>query len=319
MTEKNLRFDDIPIPGPLDEGDGGPGDSTCLVWSGKFSHKYHGSELPATRSQGIVNMSPEELVDLLMNSNRVNEYNKSSIGRNDELVLSDGTNMDSCPFSGMRKKKLTGVVMDGARVVDGVAVIDSETDDERSDVDEEEEHVFDDNGNKTIRKITSRGTSGTRSGRKSPQYAGVTKLVRSTNKPPLVRKVLEFVTLLHCRALSDDQGGNGYIIVGRAITPAEDAEKDNKGIMRSEILLNVHIIRRLRTKKKSHDKGKKSSAKSVLISPTGNKAPKEDLRNRCLMINVNHVKSPMIPNLIAKKVGLSAAVNFISDIRQLTE
>lgn len=39
MTEKGLRFDDIPIPGPLDEGEGGPGDSTCLVWSGKFAHK----------------------------------------------------------------------------------------------------------------------------------------------------------------------------------------------------------------------------------------------------------------------------------------
>ncbi len=26
MTERRLRFDDIPIPGPLDEGEGGPGD-----------------------------------------------------------------------------------------------------------------------------------------------------------------------------------------------------------------------------------------------------------------------------------------------------
>ena len=35
MTEKGLRFDDVPIPGPVDEGDGAPGDtSSCLLWTG---------------------------------------------------------------------------------------------------------------------------------------------------------------------------------------------------------------------------------------------------------------------------------------------
>ena len=149
------------------------------------------------------------------------------------------------------------------------------------------------------------------------EFVGVTKLVRSTNKPPFVKKKLEFVTLLHCRALTDDQGGNGYIIVGRAVTPAEDAEKDGKKVMRSEILLNVHIIRRLRAKKKSSSN--KGKSRNVEISTSGKSASKSDLANRCLMINVNHLKSPMIPNMLAKKVGLSAAVNFLTDIRGLTE
>jgi len=39
MTEKELRFDDIPIPGSVDEGVGGPDDGDCLVWSGRFPHK----------------------------------------------------------------------------------------------------------------------------------------------------------------------------------------------------------------------------------------------------------------------------------------
>lgn len=314
MTEKGLRFDDIPIPGPLEEGDGGPGDSTCLVWSGKFAHKkYHGSDLPAIRSQGIVNMSAEELVDLLMDSNRVNEYNKSSIGRDDELVLSDGTNLDTCPFSGRRKKRLTGVVMENARIVDGVAIVDSTSDDERSETEHEEiVEEFDDSGVKSVRTISTFGKE-----RRVSEFVGVTKLVRSTNKPPFVKKKLEFVTLLHCRALTDDQGGNGYIIVGRAVTPAEDAEKDGKKVMRSEILLNVHIIRRLRSKKKSSSN--KGKSRNVEISTSGKSASKSDLANRCLMINVNHLKSPMIPNMLAKKVGLSAAVNFLTDIRGLTE
>ena len=310
MTEKNLRFDDIPIPGPLAEGEGGPNDN-CLVWSGKFNHKYYGSELPAIRSQGIVNMSPEDLVDLLMDSNRVNEYNKSSIGRNDEVVLSDGKNLDTCPFSGSRKKKLTGVVMDGSRVVDGVAVMEAETDDEQSDF-ECEEHVFDESGTKSVRTFTTRDASGTsRRERKTSQFLGVTKLVRSTNKLPLIRRKLQFVTLLHCRALSDEQGGDGYIIVGRAITPAEDEEKDCKRVMQSEVLLNVYIIRRLG----GNNKGLGSSGKSVVSSSSGRKAKKADLANRCLMTAVTHLKSPLIPNLIAKQVGLSAAANFLSDIR----
>ncbi|KAL7536599.1 hypothetical protein ACHAXR_007275, partial [Thalassiosira sp. AJA248-18] len=310
MTEKGLRFDDIPIPGPIDEGEGGQNDSsTCLVWSGKFPHKYHGHEQPAIRSQGIVNMSPEALVDLLMDSTRVSEYNKSSIGRDDEVVLSDGTDLDNCPFSGQRKKKLTGVIMQGAWIVDGTAVIDSETDDEQSDAEEIIEEVFDDHGGKSVRTIT---TSSSRRERRQSLFVGVTKLVRTKNKPPLVRKVLEFFTLLHCRALTDEQGGDGYIIVARGITPASDVEKSSKGIMHSEILLNVHIIRRLRNKK-GCGRGSKN------VSTSGQKASKSDLANRCLMINVNHLKSPMVPNMLAKKVGLSAALNFILDIRALTE
>ena len=315
MTEKGLRFDDTPIPGPIDEGEGGPNsDSTgTLVWSGKFPHKYHGHEQPAIRSQGIVNMSPEQLVDLLMDSKRVSEYNKSSIGRVDEVVLSDGTDLDGCPFSGQRKKKLTGVIIQGARIVDGTAVIDSETEDDQSDV---EEITFDDDGRKSVRTIT------TASARRQSLFVGVTKLVRTTNKPPLVRKVLEFFTLLHCRKLTDEQGRDGgYIIVGRGVTPAGDVEKSSKGIMHSEILLNVHIIRRLRPTSR-RDKGmggsKKGSQGSKTVSTSGRKASRSDLAGRCLMINVNHLKSPMVPNMLAKKVGLGAALNFISDIRSLT-
>jgi hypothetical protein len=309
MTEKGLRFDDIPTPAPPEE-EGGRGDSSCLVWSGKFPHKHYGHDQPVIRSQGIVNMSAEELVDLLMDSTRVQSYNISSIGRKDELMLSDGTDLDSCPFSGQRKKKLSGVVIQGAKIIDGNAVgFEEETDDEQSDYEEEEvtEMEFDDDGKKSVRTYTTVTSSKER--RKSI-FVGVTKLVRSTNKVPM-RKNLEYFTLLHCRALTDDQGGNGYIIVGRAVTPAQDAEKGGKDAQRAEILLNVHIIRRLREKKSKDDKRKRMSSKD--------RANAAKMRNRCLMINVVHVKSPIIPNMLAKKVGLSAAGSFISDIRALTE
>ena len=153
MTERGLRFSDIPLPGPLEEGEGGAEDSSCMVFTGKFTHKYYGHDIIAIRSQGVVNMSAEELVDLLMDSNRIQEYNSSSTGRSDEIILSDGTDLDSCPFSGRRKKKLTGVVLDNTRIVDGVAFTDSSQSDDQSSETKTED--FDDDGNKSISSMTS--------------------------------------------------------------------------------------------------------------------------------------------------------------------
>jgi len=297
MTEKRLRFDDLPIPGPLFEGEGSPIDSNCLIWHGKFPHKYYGSEIPAFRSQGIVNMSAEDLVDLIMDSNRVSEYNRSSIGRTDEVLLSDGSDHEG-PFSGKRRKKLTGVVKEGTKIINGTA-FDQSVDQFDDEDDDSSFEGF---------------TIDLPKQQKSSQFVGVTKIVRSSNKVPLIKKTLQFTSLLHCRELSDEQGGNGYIIVARAITPADDVNRKEKGVMRSEVLLNVHIIRRL-TGKNTSSSSSISSGKSVSSSNSGRVASKKELANRCLMITVSHVKSPLIPKILNKRVGLSAAANFMSDIR----
>ena len=63
---------------------------------------------------------------------------------------------------------------------------------------------------------------------------------------------------------------------------------------------------------------KRKGGQSKNVATSGKKAGKGDLANRCLMINVNHMKSPLVPSMVAKTVGLSAAINFISDIRALT-
>ena len=286
MTEKRLTFDSIPLPGPRHEG-AGSFDDICLLWTGKLHHRYFGSELPVIRSQGIVNVSAEQIVDLLMDSQRVGEYNKSSIGRSDEVVLSYGDELDN-PFSGTKKKKLSGVVVNGATIIDGCAFIEKP----------DEEYDGYDSSSSSNRK------------KKISKYVGVTKLVRSANKLPLVRKSLEFTTILHCRELTEDQGGNGYILVSRSITPAED--EDRKGFIRSEVLSSVTIIRRL------HQSEKGSATKrTVPISETSRVAPRNDLRNRCLVTTMNHTKSPFIPKLMAKQIGLNAAKNFLLDIRMV--
>ena len=78
------------------------------------------------------------------------------------------------------------------------------------------------------------------------------------------------------------------MIVTRAVTQASDSGAVDSGILCSEILLGVNVIRKI--------KGDDS---------------------RCLLTNVNHVRSPMVPVMAAKKLGLSAAVNFIHDIRKV--
>lgn len=192
---------------------GSAGELEVLVWSGNFTHGLYGSDLPTVRAEGVVNMAPSALVDLLMDSTRVHEYNKMSLGRDDVLVLQDDLENDG-PFG-----------------------------------------------------------------------RSVTKVVRSASKPPLVRKTLEFVTLLHARRLED---GNGYLIVSRAVTQAEEAINSDGKVLRSEILMGVNIIRSV-----------------------------EGDENRAVMINVNHIRSPMVPMMIAKKIGLTAAAGFFNDLRAL--
>lgn len=190
---------------------GFPEENEVMVWSGSFNHGLYGSELPAVRAAGIVNMSAKSLATLLLDSTRVKEYNHMALGRTDIMVMP-------------------------------------------GDLEEE-----------------------------GPFGKSVTKVLRSESKPPLLRKVLQFASIMQAKELPD---GSGYLLVSRAVTQASHGVFD-PNILLSEILMGVNVIRKV-----------------------------EGDENRCLMINVNHIRSP-IPTIIAKKIGLSAAVNFINDLRAL--
>jgi hypothetical protein len=166
--------------------------SAVLVWSGNFTHGRYGSELPAVRSAALIGMSAAALMDLLVDSSRVKEYNKMSLGREDLLVLQD--TLEGGPFG------------------------------------------------------------------------GITKVMRSETKPPLVRKILTFTSILHCRPLDD---GSGYKLVSRAVTSPCDSVA---GALQSEILLSVNIIKKV-----------------------------EGYPDRCVLVAVNHLRSPMVPMMIAKR------------------
>jgi hypothetical protein len=181
------------------------------VWSGSFAgnSSFYGSDLPAVRAAGMINKSPEALANMLMDSTRVKEYNKLSVGRTDLLVLQ-----------------------------------------------------ADDDG----------------------PFGGVTKVVRSQSKPPLIRKLLQFTSILHARKLTDD---SGLLLVSRAVTSQLD-ETATSNFLISEMILGVTILKKVK-----------------------------DNPNQCFVITVNQIRSPMIPMIIAKRIGLQAAANFIHDLRAL--
>jgi hypothetical protein len=196
-------------PGCVNPPDSLAFESDVLVWSGSFRHGFYGSDLPAIRSAGIVNMSAKALMELLVDSDRVTEYNKLSLGRTDLLVFQDDISVEG-PFG-----------------------------------------------------------------------KSVTKLMRSESKPPMVRKTLVFVSILHAKELID---GSGFLIVSRAVHHPEMQSAPTS--IHSEILIGVNLIRRI-----------------------------QGTENQCLMVNVNHIRSPMVPMMVAKRIGVSAAIGFINDIR----
>lgn len=59
-----------------------------LVWSSKCTrYNGYGSDNPIIKARGLINASAATVVELIGNSDRVREYNKLSIGREDDLVL----------------------------------------------------------------------------------------------------------------------------------------------------------------------------------------------------------------------------------------
>lgn len=183
------------------------GHEEVLLWTGKFKNSaYYGSDLPCVKSRGLVSMSPHNLATLLLDSARVPEYNKNSLGRTDACTMQSGLHCESEAFG-----------------------------------------------------------------------PGEIKIIKSVNKVPLVNVHLEFASMLHGRKIDD----NSYILVGRSIMEASASSHPS-----NEILLNVHWIQ------------------GIPGHP-----------DKCDMVNLNHLKTSMVPMMLAKKIGLSSAVSFMNDIR----
>jgi len=200
--------------GQKDSSTVGESSKDVLVWSGSFKHGLYGSEVPAIRSAGIVNTSAIKLVELLVDSARVKEYNKISLGRTD-LVTFDGNLEEEGPFG-----------------------------------------------------------------------KSITKVMRSESKPPMISNLV-LTSILHAKKLSD---GMGYLIVTRSVHLPEEGSSVASSVG-TEIVMGVNLI-------VDFDNA-------------------TDGTERCLMLNVSHMRSPMVPMYIAKKLAVTQAHKFVNDIRAL--
>ncbi len=211
-------------------------DDDVLVWIGKFKKEGYGSDLPVIKTMSILPLSPRDMASLLMDSSKVQSYNKMSLGRNDEVVFQQGIDTDAtesaktCPLS-----------------IDGEA-----------------------------------------------------KIVRNLTKPPLSKKLMEFVTVMYARRLKSEDnvgigimGGNhsdGYAVISRAVSGGKwgTGGNDDGERIRSEILLGMNLIRSV---------------------------PGET--NKAEVTAVTHCNSPSVPKMLAKTVGVKGAVDFVKDIREM--
>ena len=142
---------------------------------------------------------------------------------------------------------------------------------------------------------------------------GEAKVVRNLTQPPLSKKKMEFVTFMHARSMKhQDNPGRGYlgavgnendgfIVVSRAVNDggpnaAPTATNggggggggDGEEFNRSEILLGLNVVR-----------------------------PVPDRADVCEVTAITHCNSPSVPLMIAGKIGVKGAVDFVKDIRAM--
>lgn len=185
-----------------------------LVYLGKWKKEGYGSNVPVVKSISIINMSPKDMAELLLDSSRVKAYNKMSVGRKDVRVMQKG--------------------------------------------------------------LTTHRHFG----------HGETKIVRNITKPPVAKKKMLSVTMMHGRPLRPTDGiiEGGYVVVSRAVG---DPAVETEDYVLSEILLGVNVLRN------------------------------SGVPDQCRVTAVTHVYSPNLPSMLASRIGVKGAVNFVRDIRSI--
>ena len=77
--------------------------SHVLIWSGKYiGPKYHGSENPFFMARGVIDGSPQNVLNLLWDSTRTKEYNNHCVERKDVFVINDDTTTPTGGFHGTK-------------------------------------------------------------------------------------------------------------------------------------------------------------------------------------------------------------------------
>jgi hypothetical protein len=118
---------------------------------------------------------------------------------------------------------------------------------------------------------------------------GIAKIVKNLTQPPITKKKIESTTFMHARKLNEE---GTYLVVSRAVTlPGNNDDNDEDSDHgKSEILLGVN-----------------------LLEPCG----EDQMSSK--MTSVTHVYASALPAVLATRVGVSSALNFVKDIRSICE
>ena len=76
--------------GPMGSWSNAAYGDEVLVWTAECRHDGYGSEYPMVKARGLLPTSAYDMIELLMDSERVKEYNKMSLGRENEHFFSKG-------------------------------------------------------------------------------------------------------------------------------------------------------------------------------------------------------------------------------------
>jgi hypothetical protein len=117
---------------------------------------------------------------------------------------------------------------------------------------------------------------------------GEAKIVKSLNKPPLIRRKIEMLSLIYARRL---EHADGYLVVSRSVWEDSSATPQSlaKDTIRSEILLGVNILR-------------------PVVGPAGTQY--------CEMTTITHTHtSGVVPDALLRKMGPGQAAKFLEEIQ----
>ncbi len=191
-----------------------------LVWTGDIGHTGFGSDWPVVKARCLVDASPRSLIEFMMDSSRIKEYNKMSQGREDLIKIQEG--LDTT----------------------------------------EQESLY--------------------------GFAGDCKIVKALNKPRLLPKTIETLSLTYSQPLAIAPGS--YMTVTRSIFEDDSGEhkSTSANTIRSEMLLGVSIFR-------------PANANHSVTEVT----------------NITHVFSPGVPEMLARRAAPTSAYNIMKDIQLL--
>jgi len=269
-------------------------EGEVLVWKGRFRYtnpnsnsdqneEYYGMEIPLVRTHSIIPMSPYHLSKLLMDSSKVRTYNKMSLGRTDLVFVDKGGNDD-------------------------------------------DELSSDESG----------GWEGKGGGDMDGGLDGEAKIVRNLTNPPMSKRNMELITFMHARRLryndnvgpgilggdnvgEESNGVDGWVVVSRAVSGGKwgtvDANQANNNINNN----NNNNSNNKNTGNDNEDNDNDKPIRSEILIGINLMRSVPNNPNQTELTSITHVRSPSVPIMLAGKIGVKGAVDFIRDIRSVSE